>query len=58
MTGWRVPRTGDGQRLLHTTSAIIDTSVRQKTTRDLQKWLNERKDPGSTGLVMHPDNCG
>merc|ERR1719230_2212823 len=58
MTGWRVPRTADGQRLLHTTSAIVDTAVRQRATRDLQKWLQEKKRPGSTGLVIHPDDCG
>mmetsp|Transcript_100005 Transcript_100005/g.158290 ORF Transcript_100005/g.158290 Transcript_100005/m.158290 type:complete len:182 (-) Transcript_100005:40-585(-) len=58
MTAWRVPRTADHQNMLHTTSAIIDTKVRQDTTRDLKKWLQERKKPGSTGLVMTADDCG
>jgi hypothetical protein len=58
MTAWRVPRTAHGQRLLHTTSAIIDTDVRQRTTRDLQKWVKEQKNPGSTGLVFADEECG
>mmetsp|Transcript_69551 Transcript_69551/g.123958 ORF Transcript_69551/g.123958 Transcript_69551/m.123958 type:complete len:198 (-) Transcript_69551:118-711(-) len=58
MTAWRVPKTGDTQRMLHTTSQIIDTDIRQRATRDLQHWLKEKKEPGSSGLVFHPGNSG
>lgn len=58
MTAWRVPRTGDHQKLLNTTAQIIDTDIRQKATRDLKKWLLERKNPGSTGLLPDAASCG
>jgi len=55
MTSWRVPRTGADQRLLHTTSAIVDTDVRQRATRDLKRWVQEQRHPGTSGMVFTGD---
>eukprot|EP00933_Yihiella_yeosuensis_P071142 TRINITY_DN79337_c0_g1_i1.p1 TRINITY_DN79337_c0_g1~~TRINITY_DN79337_c0_g1_i1.p1 ORF type:complete len:222 (+),score=17.36 TRINITY_DN79337_c0_g1_i1:122-787(+) len=38
---WHVPRTTAKQDLLHSTSQIVDTSIRQKIARQLNKQLKE-----------------
>mmetsp|Transcript_66999 Transcript_66999/g.143294 ORF Transcript_66999/g.143294 Transcript_66999/m.143294 type:complete len:262 (-) Transcript_66999:99-884(-) len=45
MEMWRVPRTSGKQQVLHNSSAILDTEVRDRVARDFNRWLQDR--PGS-----------
>jgi len=38
---WRVPKTASRQRILHTTSQMIDTPLRQKASRYLNDYVTE-----------------
>eukprot|EP00929_Paragymnodinium_shiwhaense_P120060 TRINITY_DN91968_c0_g1_i1.p1 TRINITY_DN91968_c0_g1~~TRINITY_DN91968_c0_g1_i1.p1 ORF type:complete len:224 (-),score=23.04 TRINITY_DN91968_c0_g1_i1:228-812(-) len=51
---WRVPKTAPRQRILHSTSSIVDTGVRQKAARFLNDWVSEN----GTGNVHHAAKKG
>ncbi|CAE8624495.1 unnamed protein product [Polarella glacialis] len=51
---WHVPRTSGRQQILHASSHIIDTDVRQKVARSFHKAMLEERQRRANGLPSRP----